>query len=187
MTYIFEGLSMSRNAALLITLTLLGITPAHAISTKYAEQLERSGCTQVTEAQGCDIHKTKAENAKAGFGAAAPAAEGGLNLSYEQKLERSGCTQVSELNGCDINKTKAENAAAGVGNAPAAATSGSPYAGNWIATFPKLAPPWPTSASMARIRCGSTTRRSMPRNPMARWYSRMAWSSTPFRGSPHQG
>lgn len=136
---------MSRNAALLITLTLLGITPAHAISAKYAEQLERSGCTQVTEAQGCDIHKTKAENAKAGFGAAAPAAEGGLNLSYEQKLERSGCTQVSELNGCDINKTKAENAAAGVGNAPAAATSASPYAGNWIATFPQ------TDATVANI------------------------------------
>lgn len=135
---------MSRNAALLIT--LLGIAPAHAISAKYAEQLERSGCTQVTEAQGCDIHKTKAENAKAGFGAAAPAAEGGLNLSYEQKLERSGCTQVSELNGCDINKTKAENAAAGVGNAPAAATSGSPYAGNWIATFPQ------TGATVANIR-----------------------------------
>lgn len=137
---------MSRNAALLITLTLLGITPAHAISAKYAEQLERSGCTQVTEAQGCDIHKTKAENAKAGFGAAAPAAEGGLNLSYEQKLERSGCTQVSELNGCDINKTKAENAAAGVGNAPAAATSASPYTGNWIATFPQ------TGATVANIR-----------------------------------
>ncbi|QWZ82589.1 MULTISPECIES: hypothetical protein [Aeromonas] len=137
---------MSRNAALLITLTLLGITPAHAISAKYAEQLERSGCTQVTEAQGCDIHKTKAENAKAGFGTAAPATEGGLNLSYEQKLERSGCTQVSELNGCDINKTKAENAAAGVGNTPAAATSDSPYAGNWIATFPQ------TGAIVANIR-----------------------------------
>ncbi|QLH66747.1 hypothetical protein [Aeromonas veronii] len=137
---------MSRNAALLITLTLLGITPARAISAKYAEQLERSGCTQVTEAQGCDIHKTKAENAKVGFGAAAPAAEGGLNLSYEQKLERSGCTQVSELNGCDINKTKAENAAAGVGNAPAAATNASPYAGNWIATFPQ------TGATVANIR-----------------------------------
>ncbi|HDO1314890.1 hypothetical protein [Aeromonas veronii] len=91
---------MSRNAALLITLTLLGITPAHAISAKYAEQLERSGCTQVTEAQGCDIHKTKAENAKAGFGTAAPAA----------------------------------------------ATSASPYAGNWIATFPQ------TGATVANIR-----------------------------------
>ncbi|WP_447870876.1 hypothetical protein [Serratia fonticola] len=61
---------MSKNAALMLTLTLLGIAPAHAINAKFAQQLERSGCTQVTEAQGCDIHKTKAENAKAGFGAA---------------------------------------------------------------------------------------------------------------------
>ncbi|MGN6827696.1 hypothetical protein [Paucibacter sp. M5-1] len=40
---------------------------AYAINAKYAQQLERSGCTQVSEAQGCDIRKTKAENAKAGF------------------------------------------------------------------------------------------------------------------------
>lgn len=42
---------------------------AHAIDKEYAKKLERSGCTQVTEAQGCDVNKTKAENAKAGFGA----------------------------------------------------------------------------------------------------------------------
>lgn len=53
----------------MVMFSLLGITPAHAINAKFAQQLERSGCTQVTEAQGCDIHKTKAENAKAGFGA----------------------------------------------------------------------------------------------------------------------
>lgn len=41
---------------------------AFAISAKYRQQLERSGCTQISESQGCDIHKTKAENAKAGFG-----------------------------------------------------------------------------------------------------------------------
>ena len=41
--------------------------PAYAINDKYRKQLEHSGCTQVSEAQGCDIHKTKAENAKAGF------------------------------------------------------------------------------------------------------------------------
>ncbi|BBL73689.1 hypothetical protein [Methylomagnum ishizawai] len=41
---------------------------AHAINKEYRKMLERSGCTQVTEAQGCDINKTKAENAKAGFG-----------------------------------------------------------------------------------------------------------------------
>ena len=136
---------MSRNADLIVTLTLLGMAPAHAINAKYAQQLERSGCTQVTEAQGCDIHKTKEENAKAGFGAVVPATDGGLNTSYAQKLERSGCTQVSELSGCDINKTKAENAAAGFGDAPAA-TSASPYAGNWVATFPE------TGATVATIR-----------------------------------
>lgn len=92
---------MSRNAALIVTLTLtlLGMAPAHAINAKYAQQLEHSGCTQVTEAQGCDIHKTKAENAAAGFG-----------------------------------------------DAPAAATSGSPYTGNWVATFPE------TGATVAIIR-----------------------------------
>lgn len=44
---------------------------AHAIDQKYAKKLEKSGCTQATELQGCDINKSKAENAKAGFGAAA--------------------------------------------------------------------------------------------------------------------
>lgn len=46
---------------------------AQAIDKKYAQKLERSGCTQVTEMQGCDINKTKAENAKAGFGLEAKA------------------------------------------------------------------------------------------------------------------
>jgi len=54
---------------------LFAQSSAFAINAKYAQQLERSGCTQVSEAQGCDIHKSKAENAKAGFGnnAAKPA------------------------------------------------------------------------------------------------------------------
>ncbi|MGF6189659.1 hypothetical protein [Serratia sp. 2723] len=64
---------MSKNAAFMLALTLVSIAPAHAINAKFAQQLERSGCTQVTEAQGCDIHKTKAENARAGFGAASAA------------------------------------------------------------------------------------------------------------------
>ncbi|MFQ2099545.1 hypothetical protein [Aeromonas sanarellii] len=136
---------MFRHAALALTLSLLGSAQVQAINAKYAEQLERSGCTQVTEAQGCDIHKSKAENARAGFGTAPPAADGGLNLGYEQKLARSGCTQVSELNGCDINKSKAENEAAGFGTAPVAVST-SPYAGNWVATFPE------TGATVASIR-----------------------------------
>lgn len=50
---------------------------AHAINAAYARQLERSGCTQVSEAQGCDIRKSKAENAKAGFGPAGVASGAG--------------------------------------------------------------------------------------------------------------
>jgi hypothetical protein len=62
---------------ILATTALLVGTSAHAIDEKYRQKLERSGCTQVSEMQGCDINKTKAENAKAGFGIAptvAPAA-----------------------------------------------------------------------------------------------------------------
>jgi hypothetical protein len=40
----------------------------------YEQKLERSGCTQVSELSGCDINKSKAENAAAGFGAAPAAA-----------------------------------------------------------------------------------------------------------------
>ena len=55
---------------------LLAHTSAHAIDAKYRQQLERSGCTQVSETQGCDITKTKTENAKAGFVAEAPVDKG---------------------------------------------------------------------------------------------------------------
>lgn len=48
-----------------LTLALVAAAPAHAISTKYREQLERSGCTQMTDGITCDIHQTKAENAAA--------------------------------------------------------------------------------------------------------------------------
>ena len=73
----------------LISLALLSSAPVYAINAKYRQQLEHSGCTQVSEMQGCDIHKSKAENAKAGF--------------------VSGAQSQS------------------------AVTSGSPYAGQWVA------------------------------------------------------
>jgi hypothetical protein len=58
-----------------LAILLLAQSPAHAINDKYRKQLEQSGCTQVSELEGCDIHKSKAENAKAGFGSPqAPAA-----------------------------------------------------------------------------------------------------------------
>lgn len=71
---------MSVQQIALVLAALLALPSAHAINAKYAEQLEKSGCTQVTEAQGCDIKKSRAENAKAGFAvtpepAAKPAAK----------------------------------------------------------------------------------------------------------------
>ncbi len=48
-----------------LTLAAMMVAPAHAISDKYRAQLERSGCTQLTDGNGCDIHKTKAQNAAA--------------------------------------------------------------------------------------------------------------------------
>ncbi|HGF0767934.1 TPA: hypothetical protein ACF7ZB_000187 [Kluyvera georgiana] len=48
-----------------MALTAVLAAPAHAISDKYRTQLERSGCTQATDGHGCDIHKTKAQNAAA--------------------------------------------------------------------------------------------------------------------------
>jgi hypothetical protein len=107
-------------AAIGAGLALLLPIAAHAIDQKYAKKLEKSGCTQATELQGCDINKTKEQNAKAGF-VTTPAGTG--KQSYESKLERSGCTQASELQGCDINKSKAENAKAGYGAAAATGTS----------------------------------------------------------------
>ncbi len=68
-------LQMSIRFTLAVAGCLLAHLPAHAINATYARQLERSGCTQVSEAQGCDIHKSRAENAKAGFVAPAPASE----------------------------------------------------------------------------------------------------------------
>ena len=107
-------------AASSAAIALLLPLAANAIDHNYAKKLERSGCTQASELQGCDINKTKAENAKAGF-VAPPASS--AKESYQSKLERSGCTQASELQGCDINKTKAENAKAGFGTAEASGDS----------------------------------------------------------------
>jgi hypothetical protein len=40
---------------------------AYAISEGYRKQLERSGCTQVSESQGCRLDKSKDWNTKHGF------------------------------------------------------------------------------------------------------------------------
>jgi hypothetical protein len=65
-------------------LGLLLQAPAFAIDAKYRQKLERSGCTQMSEMQGCDINKTKAENAKAGFVTDAPAENAGQGVQANQ-------------------------------------------------------------------------------------------------------
>ncbi len=48
---------------MVISALTCSVTPAHAISRAYRAQLERSGCTQMSDAAGtCDIRKTKAQN-----------------------------------------------------------------------------------------------------------------------------
>lgn len=58
---------MNMKSIITAGVAMLACTSAHAIDAKYRQQLERSGCTQVSESQGCDINKTREENAKAGF------------------------------------------------------------------------------------------------------------------------
>ena len=67
-----------------VFLGLLVQAPAFAIHAKYRQQLERSGCTQVSEMQGCDINKTRAENAKAGFVTDVPAEAAGQGVQTSQ-------------------------------------------------------------------------------------------------------
>ena len=49
-----------------LALAALAAMPAQAINAKYREQLERSGCNEMNAGVTCDIHKTKAQNAKQG-------------------------------------------------------------------------------------------------------------------------
>lgn len=67
---------MKASGVLVAGFGLLVFASAHAIDAKYARQLERSGCTQMSELQGCDITKSRAENARAGFATEAPADKG---------------------------------------------------------------------------------------------------------------
>ena len=53
--------------ALIVSAPVLANSSAFAIDNSYMQKLEKSGCTQVTELQGCDINKTRKENRRAGF------------------------------------------------------------------------------------------------------------------------
>lgn len=55
---------MKAQLTVIALLFTLAATPAHAINAHYRAQLERSGCTQISDGDGsCDNTKTKAENA----------------------------------------------------------------------------------------------------------------------------
>jgi hypothetical protein len=68
---------------------------SHALDPAYAKKLEKSGCTQATELQGCDINKTKAENAKAGFGTAPAAAASPYAGQWVAKNAATGQTMAT--------------------------------------------------------------------------------------------
>lgn len=52
----------------ILTLAVIFQSPAHAVSEKYRQRLEHSGCSQQTELLGCDFNKTKIQNARSGYG-----------------------------------------------------------------------------------------------------------------------
>lgn len=86
-------------ALLSASLCLLMLTSAHAIDARYRQKLERSGCTQMSEMQGCDINKTRAENAKAGFvndaaPAAAPKAAPAAKPSFDCAKAKPGSSEA---------------------------------------------------------------------------------------------
>jgi len=80
-------------------LGLLMQAPAFAIDAKYRQKLERSGCTQMSEMQGCDINKTKAENAKAGFVTEAPAENAGEGAQVNQSPHAGNWVAVGPSGG----------------------------------------------------------------------------------------
>ena len=51
-----------KNKLVMVLLCLSVVGSANAITPAYRAQLERSGCTQATDGNGCDIHKSKSAN-----------------------------------------------------------------------------------------------------------------------------
>lgn len=77
---------------------------AQAINEQYRKKLLSSGCTQVSEMQGCDINKSKEENAKAGFAlpeSAAPANAAESSGRHLIAKSDSGATVATIVIGAD--------------------------------------------------------------------------------------
>ncbi|EIP9221069.1 hypothetical protein LT875_002516 [Salmonella enterica] len=80
---------------------------AAAISAKYRAQLERSGCTQMTDGNGCDIHKTKAQNAAAAKKTASNVAPwAGKYGAFKENGQRVADIVITRANTVTINGKK---------------------------------------------------------------------------------
>lgn len=81
-------------AAAMFAFAALAPHTAHAIDARYRAKLERSGCTQVTEANGtCDPNKTKAQNT----GGWLPNLKGRASEDAYAALARSGWESTAPL------------------------------------------------------------------------------------------
>ena len=86
---------MKKTLITLAVFAAIAVSPAHAISAKYRAQLERSGCTQMTDGNGCDIHKTKTQNAAA---ANTPKGHQAKTLKQVIDAEVIGATDIDSFN-----------------------------------------------------------------------------------------
>jgi hypothetical protein len=115
---------MKTPSLIIASITLLAATSAQAIDAEYRRLLERSGCTQVTEGEGCDIHKTKAQNAKAGFGSDAdPGAAGGTQVAEQACLAKVAETVNQPISTLKVTEVLAGEAGIGVTIAVPGATA----------------------------------------------------------------
>ena len=95
---------MKKKLIIATGIALLANNSAYAVNSTYRKQLERSGCTQVSEVQGCDITKTKEENAKAGFvGAGASATQPSFNCSKATHEAEQLICNDAELAALDVS------------------------------------------------------------------------------------
>jgi hypothetical protein len=106
---------MKTPSLVIACVTLLATTSVQAIDAEYRRLLERSGCTQVTETQGCDINNTKAENAKAGFGAPADSGSaGGTHVAEKACLAKVAKTVGQPSSSLSVTEVLAGEAGIGV-------------------------------------------------------------------------
>ena len=77
---------MKKTLITLAVFAAVAASPAHAISAGYRAQLERSGCTQETDGNGCDIHKTAAQNGFSRADMAEKKKQHDANLKHSQEV-----------------------------------------------------------------------------------------------------